>query len=258
MTAIVRFIANNALWFYFVCIAGIAVLFLVFIRARQSSRQALFGLELEVAATRRQSALRLMLLIGLFAVVIAFISAYLEPNLPAETLPPSTVTPDFFATPPPTFTNITPAATATLTATLTTDTAGTPDPALPAPAAPDQGESAEETPTPAPVPLVIPGSVCFFTGPAEGSTVGGEVTFSGSANAKEFMFYKLEAYGPETNGVWASILGNEVGNPVSNGFLGTVNFGGWTPGGYSIRMVVVDNTSNEVATCYISLNITLP
>jgi hypothetical protein len=40
--------------------------------------------------------------------------------------------------------------------------------------------------------------------------------------------------------------------------LGSANFGGWEPGGYSIRLVIVDTTSNEVAGCYVSLNISTP
>jgi len=72
------------------------------------------------------------------------------------------------------------------------------------------------------------------------------------------MFYKLEAYGPETAGAWASILGDVVSTPVVNGALGTTSFDGWTPGSYSIRLVIVDTTSNEVAGCFLSLNVTSP
>lgn len=258
MSAIVRFIAKNATWFYIACAVGGVVLTIIFVRARQSARRALFGLELEVATARHQRALRLMVLVALLAVSIAFISSFVEPNLPAETLAQPTATVDFFASPPPTFSNITPTATATLTATLTVATEE-PQLTTPIPAQTGGEEDTEITPSPTPqAPPVIPGSICQITSPAEGSTVGGNVTFIGSANAEDFMFYKLEAYGPETGGVWASLLGEVVSNPVSNSNLGTVNFGGWTPGGYSIRLVIVDSTSNEVGNCYISLNVASP
>jgi hypothetical protein len=84
------------------------------------------------------------------------------------------------------------------------------------------------------------------------------VAFTGTADADEFLFYKLEAFGPQTGGVWASLLGDVVYTPVRDGVLGQVNLNGWSPGGYSIRVVIVDSTSNEIASCYTSINIAAP
>jgi hypothetical protein len=112
--------------------------------------------------------------------------------------------------------------------------------------------------SPSPLPLQPSSNVCLITSPADGSQVSGEVTFIGSATAKQFSFYKLEANGPQTGGIWASLLGSIVSTPVTGGVLGTANFGGWKPGSYSIRLVIVDITSNEVAGCYLGLDVISP
>jgi membrane-bound lytic murein transglycosylase D len=113
-------------------------------------------------------------------------------------------------------------------------------------------------PAPTPEPGYPPATLCVITSPADGAQVSGQTAFSGSATTEGFLFYKLEANGPETSGVWASLLGRTVSNPVINGALGTANFGGWAPGDYSVRLVIVDSTRNEVAVCRISLNVPAP
>ena len=112
--------------------------------------------------------------------------------------------------------------------------------------------------SPSPLPLQPSGNVCLITSPADGGQVSGEVTFIGSATAEQFFFYKLEAKGPQTGGIWASLLGSIVSTPVTGGVLGTANFGSWEPGSYSIRLVVVDVTSNEVAGCYLGIDVISP
>ncbi len=112
---------------------------------------------------------------------------------------------------------------------------------------------------PLPGPTTRPsGSVCAFVSPADGTNLRGQVSFAGTATADQFLFFKLEAYGPETNGVWASLLGGVVRTPVVGGVLGTADLTGWSPGSYSIRLTVVDTTYNEVSRCYLSLNVSPP
>jgi hypothetical protein len=188
------------------------------------------------------------------------IDNFVWPTIPATEVAEPTPTVDYFATPPPTFTNVTPTATPTVTATLATETV-TP------PIVPANGESvgpAEAltvtetiTPTAVPTPAAI-GAICIIASPTEGATVSGPVAFTGTADADQFLFYKLEAFGPQTGGTWASLLGDVVYSPVRDGVLGQVNFNGWSPGGYSIRVVIVDTTSNEIASCYTSINIAQP
>jgi LysM repeat protein len=112
---------------------------------------------------------------------------------------------------------------------------------------------------PLPGPTARPsGSVCAFVSPADGANIDGQVSFAGTATADQFLFFKLEAYGPETNGLWASLLGGVVRTPVVGGVLGTADLGMWSPGSYSIRLTVVDTTYNEVSRCYLSLNVSPP
>ncbi len=249
MTDIVRFIATHAAWFYLACGLGSVACLVMFVRAQRNVKQALFGLEMEIAAANRKRAIRLFALTALLALSVFIIAVVVEPNLPRSERAEPTPTPAFY-TPPPTFTNQTPTATATVTPTLSIPTE-TPLAVGPPTTTPEE----EATPEPSPFPTQPPGTICVISEPADGSQVDGEVTFIGSASTEQFLFYKLEAYGPQTGSIWGSILGDVVSTPVIDGVLGTANFGGWEPGGYSIRLVIVDATSNEVAGCYVSLNI---
>lgn len=253
MNGTIRFVATHASWFYVFCGLGSAVCLVLFLRAQSGARQALFGLELEMATARRQRALGLFGLIVLVALAVFFITVVVEPRLPSGIPEAVTLVPEAY-TPPPTFTNETPTVTATVTPTLTTSV-GTPAAQETLTAVP---EDEEATPEPSPPATQAPGTFCIIAEPPDGGEVEGEVTFVGSASTEQFLFYKLEAYGPQTEGVWASILGDIVTMPVTNGVLGTANFGGWAAGGYSIRLVIVDTTSNEVASCYISITVPSP
>ena len=256
---LLKFVADNAFWFYIALLVALLVLVVFWLRARRSRNQALFGLELEVAINRQRRMMRLMALVVVLAAVVFGVDNFIWPALPPAEVAAPTATPDFFATPPPTFTNVTPTATATITATMAAET-GTPQ-VLPTSALVGTAETVTVTgtitTTAVPVPASI-GAVCVIASPTEGATVSGPVALTGSADADEFLFFKLEAFGPQTGGTWASLLGDVVYTPVRDGVLGQVNFNGWSPGGYSIRVVIVDSTSNEIASCYTSINITAP
>ena len=255
MAQLIRFIANNAIWFYILCALGVIVFAGLLLRARQSVRQSLFGLEMEFASDRQRRALRLIILTALLGATVFLVTTVVEPNLAVSEGIEPTATIDFFASPPPTFTNLTPTATQTLTPTLVIPT-NTPASAGPA-ATVSSGEEATPEPTNL-LPTQSPDTICLISSPADGSQVVGEITFMGSASTDQFLFFKLEAYGPQTGGVWASLLGDVVSSPVIDGVLGAANFGGWEPGGYSVRVVIVDSTSNEVAGCYVSLTVASP
>ncbi len=250
MIETLRFIATHAAWFYVASGLGAAACLVMFMRAQSGMRQSLFGLELEMATARRQRAVRLLGLLALLAISVFVIAVVVEPGLPSS-LPQDEPPVRNAYTPPPTFTNQTPTATATISATLAVPTE---TPALTELGTPTPAEE-ETTPEPSPAATQPPGTICIITDPPDGSQVEGEVTFVGTASTEQFLFFKLEAYGPQTGGVWASIVGDVVPAPVIGGVLGTANFGGWEPGGYSIRLVIVDITSNEVASCYISLTV---
>lgn len=251
MTPIIAFISSRAVWFYLICAAGFVVFLNAFVRARRAASQSLFGLELEMAKGRQERSMRLMFLSAGLAVLVFVIGNIIEPSLPAYERADATPTPDIFASPPPTFTSETPTATATLTSTLAAPTA------IPQPTAPI-ATGGGESPTPVPSPTPAISGACYISSPPDGSEIAGEVTFVGTATADQFLFYKLEAYGPQTAGVWASLLGDTVSTAVIDGVLGTANFAGWASGGYSIRLVIVDTTHNEVGGCYLTLTVATP
>jgi hypothetical protein len=259
---VIKFVTDNASWFYIVFLVILAALLVLWLRARRSRKQALFGLELEVALNRQRRVMRLMALVVVLAAAVFAIDNLIWPIMPATELAQPTPTVDFFATPPPTFSNVTPTATATVTTTLTMQTL---TPAVVATTAGGPVGAQETltvtvtiTQTEEPSPPATIGAICLITNPTEGATVSGSLALVGTADADEFLFYKLEAFGPQTGSTWASLLGDVVYTPVRNGILGQVNLNGWSPGGYSIRVVIVDATSNEIASCYTSINISAP
>ena len=251
MTQVIEFISLNAAWFYLACGLAAAAFLTGYFIARRSAKQSLFGLEFEVATQRQRNALRLFFILVGIGVIVFLIANVIEPNLVTQERIDPTPTPDIFATPPPTFTNETPTATVAITATVEIITTETPQPVLAT--LPPATEEITITPT---LPSTQPfNTICAITDPIEGSEVSGSVTFIGSATTDQFLFYKLEAYGPETDGIWASLLDDVVRTPVVDGVLGSANLGGWASGGYSIRLVIVDTTSNEIAGCYLSISV---
>lgn len=250
---VLRFIAGRALWFYPLLALAFVGFLVAYLRTRRETQVALFGLELEVAKARLRRLLGLLLLVVVLASALFVFVSFIEPRLPAHRRVSPTPTRDIFSTPPPTFSNQTPTVTATSTptATVVLETPQFQPTAV-------SGEPEEATQEASPTAQVAPGAVCEITSPADGAQVSGVVTFGGNVTADQFQFYKLEAYGPQTAGTWASLLGGEVTTPVQDGPLGTADFSAWAPGGYSIRVVVVDATYNEVATCYLTLHIVAP
>ncbi|MEN8097740.1 MAG: hypothetical protein ABFQ89_01565, partial [Chloroflexota bacterium] len=103
MFSALKFIADNAIWFYIVLCFSILFLVWQYQRARRARIESLFGLELEVARSRETLRRRLLL-----AAVALLISGVVFLNAIYPTLPPPEEpdviepTPDVFATPPPT------------------------------------------------------------------------------------------------------------------------------------------------------------
>jgi hypothetical protein len=252
MSQVIQFVIDNAARFYLASLIGGAVALILLMRARRKQKAALFGLELELAHDQSKRAIRLLLVAALIAPVVLLINLVLGPTLPAQNVDRPTATPNVFITPPPTFSNITPSPTATLTPTLPIPSPTQPVAVTLAPATTPETTEPAVTPI-APQPTDV---VCVFTNPADRGTVTGEVSFVGSAWLSDFGFYRLEVLGPQTGEVWASIIGDVVRDPVMDGVLGVANFGGWMPGEYMIRIVLVDVTSNEAGGCQIVIRLT--
>jgi hypothetical protein len=88
--------------------------------------------------------------------------------------------------------------------------------------------------------------------------VSGVVTFFGTATADAFGHYDLQAYGPETNSQWRSLLDQLGSSPVFDAILGTGDFGAWAAGEYYVRLLVSDNGGEVVGECALQLSIGPP
>ena len=114
------------------------------------------------------------------------------------------------------------------------------------------------SPTPA-GPTVTPFIGCTadlrISEPSNGAFVSGAISFSGTADTEDFLNYRLEANGPQTNGAWASLLGRAIDQPVRDGFLGDANLSQWGNGPYLIRLTAVNSAQSEVGQCVIQVTL---
>jgi hypothetical protein len=91
-----------------------------------------------------------------------------------------------------------------------------------------------------------------ITSPRPNSEVSGIVTLVGTVNLPNFGFYKYEV----------SLRGSEAWTTISassethnNEDLGDLNTSILTPGDYLLRVVVLDNATQVIGTCVISIRI---
>ncbi|MCB0008271.1 MAG: hypothetical protein KDE04_17525 [Anaerolineales bacterium] len=278
MDRLYLFLIRNDIWIYIICGLGLFWYISEFIRARQLLRRASFGLERETGGRVQGNALLFILLLLSVVAGVVYVNTRIQPNLPAELLRPPTPTPDIFRTPlrsPTPLTdflddlNATPTSPLAPTVTLpgTNDVASTnPNAGVTTPGAPGNGGTTpvtdsegtvvtQESATAAPATTAGCSPLVNISQPANGSTVFGSVAFLGTATGDGFAFYKLEINGPQTGNQWASLVGQVVSNQVINGLLGSANFNGWADGRYTIKLTIVDGTSNEIASCSIQINL---
>ena len=274
MERLYLFLIRNDIWIYIICGLGLFWYLSEFIRARQLLRRASFGLERETGSRVQVNALLFILLLMAIVGGVIYVNTRIQPTLPAELLRPPTPTVDLFRTPlrsPTPLTDFLEDLNATPTSPLapTVTLAGTDDvanadsgAAVTTPEAPanDTGTPAPDEATQTTGATAPPSSagcspLVNISQPASGSTVFGSVAFLGSATGENFAFYKLEINGPQTNNQWASLIGQVISNEVVNGLLGSANFNGWLNGRYTIKLTIIDVTSNEIASCAIQINL---
>ncbi|MCL4869547.1 MAG: hypothetical protein KJ063_11300 [Anaerolineae bacterium] len=277
MARLYVFLIENRIGIYIFCALGLFWFASSLWRARSRLRVAVFSIERESAARQQNNALIVLLLLLAVVGMVIYVNAAIRPTLPPEMLVPPTFTPDIFATPLASPTPlITPLSVGASPTPFLVATATLPPGILPATGGsvqtrpPQATPSANNTPAPnpggnqgddnnaaapPPPPISGCGSGINISSPTTGSTIQGVITISGSADAPDFFFYKLEINGPETGGVWASLLNAVVQQPVNSGSLAVANLGGWTGGTYLIRLTVVDLTSNEVGSCAVQVTI---
>ncbi len=280
MDRIYVFLIRNDIWIYILSGLGLFWYGSELWRARRLLRRAVFGLERETGRRLQGNALLLVLFFTAVISSVAYVNFRVQPTLPPELLLLPSPTPNIFRTPLASPTPLTDFAvqattpTPPLAPTVTLPGAGGPGTApgatggnvglggtRPATIA-SGGETPEagETVTPTAPAAVSRGCMpgVNISAPGNGDQVAGSVVFLGSASTNDFAFYKLEINGPETAGIWASLLGQVISQPVNNGLLGSGNFGGWQSGRYDVRLIVVDTTSNETGQCTIQIDIVNP
>jgi hypothetical protein len=270
MNPIYVFLIRNDIWIYILCSLGLLWYMSNLLRARLILRHAMFGLEKEKGYRLQNTAVTFLALFGVIVALVAYVNMQIGPTLPPELLRPPTPTPNVFATPlvSPTPLGspqpVGPTATPPIVPTVTLRSADVAPSPPTAELRPTDTPPAERTimpgdnetgPSPPPPAAAGCSPAINISSPAHGATISGSAAFIGSATASDFAFYKLEANGPETGGIWASIIGGTIERPVENGFLGTANMGAWTTGVYTFRLTVVDLTSNEVGQCTVQLNL---
>lgn len=222
MQEIFRFIGNYQWLFYFLLLlAGISSVRWL-LKAWKEWREAYFGLEREMTMRRLAQAviavtLVLILLCGVFSIAI-----FIVPGLPAGMLV-ATPTLDLLST--PSGEALVPNQTALLVAT---------------PAAPVAGSQG-----------CVPGQL-EITSPKPGDEISGTITLVGTVNLPNFGFYKYEVALRGTDN-WSTISAQSAAK--KNEELGILNTTVLTPGDYLLRVVVLDNSTQVIGTCIITIRI---
>jgi len=249
MEQIYLFILRNDVWIYIVCVLGLFWYGSEFLRAQRRLRRAFFGVERETGMRIRNNALFFLIILTALAGSVLYVNRKIVPTLPAELLLPPTATPDIFKTPlasPTPLSSPVPTPSPPLIPTITLASQSGPiesNPSL------IETVTVEPTSGPTPTPAIACTLNQNISEPREGTTIGGAITFSGTAVNDNFGGYRLEANGPQTNGQWASLLGRTIDQPVNDSILGSANLSQWESGPYLIRLVVINQDGADVGIC---------
>jgi transcriptional regulator with XRE-family HTH domain len=115
-----------------------------------------------------------------------------------------------------------------------------------------------EEPTPTPQPVVqspaCPDGRSVISLPGVNQVVSGLVPIIGSATHEQFSFYKLE-FAPGAGAGDGFVYFDGTSAQVSGGVLGNFNSTGVPNGTYTIRLVVVDATSNYPPPCSVTVTV---
>jgi hypothetical protein len=84
--------------------------------------------------------------------------------------------------------------------------------------------------------------------------VRGNFTIRGTANISAFSYYKVEVGSGSNPNSW-TVVGQLHHTPVAGGVLETFNSGAYTPGTYTLRLVVVDETGNYPDPCRVTITV---
>ncbi|MFH1523905.1 MAG: hypothetical protein ABIF04_02980 [Chloroflexota bacterium] len=226
MAAVLSFFVKYAPLIYMLLAVGLVFGIQRMVRARAERRQAIYGLEQEIAHRHTSMAISVLSLVGFLAFAEFVLVAILAPNIPA-----------LFQVATPTM-NPLEAPTGTLSPELM-KMLGAATPGL--------------TSTPQ-VTGCIPGQV-MITSPKAGDEIRGKVTLEGTANIPNFGYYKYE-FSPMDLEDWATVEANHT--VVQDGILGTWDTSAITPSYYQLRLVVTDNEGNALPACVVPVQIKAP
>lgn len=247
MDEVYVFFIRNDVWIYILCGLGLLWYGSEFFRGQAILRRAMFGLERETGRQVRNSAIILLVILGGLVSWVVYVNVRVAPTLPAGLLYPPTPTPNPLALPVATVGTPSGEATATLPIAPTVTLAGQPTltPTITPPIQP-----------PTATPFVAGCSpTVIITNPAGGSILVGEITFLGTASIADFAFYELEINGPQTSGLWASLLGRRMTQPVVENKLGEADLSGWATGNYQLRLSVTDQRGNLTNQCVVTVEL---
>jgi len=232
MAVLLRFIADYSLWIYLACGIAILLYLRMALMARREKAAALFALEREMATARQHRAIGMVFFLLAVMGGLFLFNLYLVPaiNIPTQE---ETATPTPLLWPTPSRTPLTPTPTRSPTPTRTRRIIIL----LPT-----------ETPTPTPMtPPPCPNPDARLTFPPMNAVLRGAVEIVGTANIRDFQYYKLE-FGPgDSPTSWSFILSGD--KKVVNGPLGVWDTSALAPGVYTLRLVVVDITGNYPEPC---------
>jgi hypothetical protein len=226
MDELLRYLRVYEVWIY-VVLGGVALWQLrKFSLAWDEVRGASFGLEREVAQSRLNRAVS-MLVVVLLMIVAEFTLVYIiAPTVPGA-VPIPTATLNILATPTSELliTVSPPVVDATETISPLSDS--------------NMGEGC------------VPDQV-MLTSPQNGETISGVVKIMGTAKIPNFGFYKYEIARPG-DPIWLPLSAND--HVIVDGELGEWVTSVLQPGDYMLRLVVTDNVGNSLPACTIQVRV---
>ena len=237
MDDILLFFTTYEVWVYALLgAAGIFVLLRKLIPAWKEWRNAVFGIEKEMAQRRLSLWLSTMILLLLLAVVEFSLVSFVAPEFPSEIALP-TPTLDLLATETPTVSEA---------QIPTEEVVEELQPEL-------SGELTEGC---------VPGQIEWVF-PSAGEQVSGIVDLQGIVNVPNLGFFKYEFSQPGSDG-WVTIAAGNVDTLTENEetnqkeFVGVWNAEQLVPGDYLLRLVITDNQNQLLPVCVIPIRVVAP
>jgi hypothetical protein len=226
MKTVLNFFVRFAPLIYACLVIGLAFGIRRLAQARRETREAIYGLEREIAHQHTAQAVTTITLVGFLAVAEFVLIVFLVPSLPALA---QISTPTMNALAVQTGT-VSPELLQTLTA-------------MP----PGQQPTAQAS-------GCMPGLINIAS-PKAGEEIKGAVELKGDANIPNFGFYKYE-FAPLGTEAWQAIEASR--KPVKNDVLGPWDTSSVAQGDYQLRLVVTDNQGTALPACVIPLRIKNP